>query len=144
MTTSSTPLERSEEGRAFLQHRVGRFGLFGACLGAFFLVLRTISALIYEHFEELTDPSFLLHALGAFSLLAIWLGCRGGPASAARIRVFEAFGLTAAAVAYSAMGWHMPMIALEEGQEFLIVDRGADGENCDEHFLSDPVTLLAG
>ncbi len=40
--------------------------------------------------------------------------------------------------------WHMPMIALEGGQEFLIVDRGADGENCNEHYFSDPVTLLAG
>jgi len=40
--------------------------------------------------------------------------------------------------------WHMPMIALEDGQEFLIVDRGAGSENCDEHYFSDPVTLLAG
>ncbi len=40
--------------------------------------------------------------------------------------------------------WHMPMIALEGGQEFLIVDCGTDGENCDEHYFSDPVTLLAG
>ncbi len=39
--------------------------------------------------------------------------------------------------------WHMPMIALEGGQEFLIVDRGADDENCNEHYFSDPVTLLA-
>lgn len=39
--------------------------------------------------------------------------------------------------------WHMPMIALESGQEFLIVDRGADGENCEEHYFSDPVTLFA-
>ncbi len=39
--------------------------------------------------------------------------------------------------------WHMPMIALESGQEFLIVDRGADGENCDEYYFSDLVTLLA-
>ena len=35
------------------------------------------------------------------------------------------------------------MIALESGQEFLIVDRGIDGENCEEHYFSDPVTLLA-
>lgn len=40
--------------------------------------------------------------------------------------------------------WHMPMIALEDGQQFLIVDRDADGENCDEHYFSDPVTLFAG
>ena len=39
--------------------------------------------------------------------------------------------------------WHMPMIALETGQEFLIVDCGADGDNCDEHYFSDPLTLLA-
>ncbi len=40
--------------------------------------------------------------------------------------------------------WHMPMIALEDGQEFLIVDRGVGDENCDEHYFGDPVTLLAG
>lgn len=39
--------------------------------------------------------------------------------------------------------WHMPMIALEDGQEFLIVDCGADDENCDEHYFSEPLTLLA-
>ncbi len=40
--------------------------------------------------------------------------------------------------------WHMPMIALEAGQEFLIVDRGVGDDNCDEHCFSDAVTLLAG
>lgn len=40
--------------------------------------------------------------------------------------------------------WHMPMIALEDGQEFLIVDRGAGSENCDEHYFSDPIMLLDG
>jgi ureidoglycolate lyase len=40
--------------------------------------------------------------------------------------------------------WHMPMIAFEEGQEFLIVDRGGDGENCEQHYFGDPVVLLAG
>ena len=39
--------------------------------------------------------------------------------------------------------WHMPMIALEEGQEFVIVDRSGDGDNCEEHFFSDSVTLIA-
>lgn len=38
--------------------------------------------------------------------------------------------------------WHMPMIGLEEGQEFLIVEGSGDGENCEEHFFGEPVTLL--
>lgn len=39
--------------------------------------------------------------------------------------------------------WHMPMVALEKGQEFVIVDCGGDVENCEEHCFSDPITLLA-
>jgi len=37
--------------------------------------------------------------------------------------------------------WHMPMIGLEEGNEFLIVDRSGQGENCDEHYLAEPLLL---
>jgi ureidoglycolate lyase len=37
--------------------------------------------------------------------------------------------------------WHMPMIAMREGQEFLIIDRAVSGGNCDEHYLSDPVLI---
>ena len=39
--------------------------------------------------------------------------------------------------------WHMPLIGLEADQEFLVVDRGGDSANCDEHTFEDPVTLLA-
>ena len=40
--------------------------------------------------------------------------------------------------------WHMPMIAMQEGQEFLIVDRAVSAEgggNCDEQYLGDPILI---
>lgn len=38
--------------------------------------------------------------------------------------------------------WHMPLIALESGQEFLVIDRAGHTPNCDEHTLDESVLLL--
>ncbi len=37
--------------------------------------------------------------------------------------------------------WHMPLIALETGQNFLIVDRAGGHGNYEEHVFGEPVTL---
>ena len=38
--------------------------------------------------------------------------------------------------------WHLPLIAFEAGQEFLVIDRAGDLPNCDEHVLDESVLLL--
>jgi ureidoglycolate lyase len=38
--------------------------------------------------------------------------------------------------------WHMPLIALQAGQEFLVIDRAPGEPNYDEHTLDEPVLLL--
>ena len=40
--------------------------------------------------------------------------------------------------------WHMPLIAFESGQEFLVIDRGGNEPNCDEHDLDETVMLVEG
>ena len=40
-------------------------------------------------------------------------------------------------VNYRTGTWHHPLVALEQISEFLIVDRGGEGDNCDEISLED-------
>lgn len=39
--------------------------------------------------------------------------------------------------------WHMPLIAFDVGQEYLIIERADDGPNCEEHWFDEAV-LLSG
>lgn len=38
--------------------------------------------------------------------------------------------------------WHMPLIAFDPGQEFLIIDRAGESPNCDLHYFDETVTVL--
>lgn len=42
---------------------------------------------------------------------------------------------------YRLGAWHMPLISLQEGQEFLVIDRGGSEANCETHTLDEVVIL---
>jgi ureidoglycolate lyase len=37
--------------------------------------------------------------------------------------------------------WHHPLISLETQSEFLVIDRGGDGNNLEEHFFGQPYVI---
>ena len=55
------------------------------------------------------------------------------------LRAFETNGKQG--INYRRGTWHMPLIALESGQQFLVIDRAGEGANCDQHILDEPVML---
>jgi ureidoglycolate lyase len=67
------------------------------------------------------------------------------PGESVDTRDLRAFSVgPAQGVNYGRGTWHMPLIALEEGQSFLVVEQEtAAGPNCDERLLADPVILCA-
>ena len=42
---------------------------------------------------------------------------------------------------YARGAWHMPLIGLDSGQRFLVIDRKPGQPNCDVHRLAEPVLL---
>ena len=59
----------------------------------------------------------------------------------AELRAFATSGRQG--INYHRGTWHMPLIAFDVGQEFLIIDRRADAPNCEQHEL-DTVVMLEG
>jgi len=45
-------------------------------------------------------------------------------------------------VNYHAGTWHHPVLALEGVSDFLVVDRGGEGDNCDEFFFEDGAEII--
>ncbi|MDJ0940162.1 MAG: ureidoglycolate lyase [Woeseiaceae bacterium] len=64
----------------------------------------------------------------------------GEAVAAADLEAFESNGRQG--INYRVGTWHMPLIALEPGQRFLVIDRAPDRPNCDVHELDEPVTLV--
>ncbi len=56
------------------------------------------------------------------------------------IRAFYAKG--SQGINYHKGVWHHPVLALEEKDQFLIVDRDGEGPNCDEHFFADGTAIV--
>ena len=61
-----------------------------------------------------------------------------GPApTSTDLRCFRTHGLQG--INYAAGTWHHPLISLEIEQDFLVVDRGGPGKNCDEITFEDAI-----
>ncbi|MCB1459884.1 MAG: ureidoglycolate lyase [Nitratireductor sp.] len=46
-------------------------------------------------------------------------------------------------VNYARNTWHHPLISLEEVSDFLVVDRGGEGVNLEEHFFATPYVIAS-
>jgi hypothetical protein len=108
------PLPSSEAGVAFLQRRVGLFGLTGFALGGTFFVFRVIVSLATSEPDFLLHPSMILHLAGSLMLLASWALCRTGAWPRRSVETLESTSLLASAAAYAGMGYFIPAIAQPE------------------------------
>lgn len=63
----------------------------------------------------------------------------GEAVSAHQLRAFVTNGRQG--INYHRGTWHMPLIAFEPGQEFLVVDRAGTASNCEQHELAEVVIL---
>jgi ureidoglycolate lyase len=78
--------------------------------------------------------------LAPFSFIVV-VAPAGEAVNATDLRAFVTNGTQG--VNYHKGVWHMPMIAMEAGQEFLIVDRLPARDNYEEFILGDPLILEA-
>ncbi len=63
----------------------------------------------------------------------------GESVEASELRAFVSNGRQG--INYHRGTWHMPLIAFDAGNEFLIIDRAMGEPNCDMHDLAEPVLL---
>ena len=63
----------------------------------------------------------------------------GDPPTVAQLRAFHV--KSGQGVNYAKGVWHHPVLALGRQTDFLVIDRGGAGDNCDEVTLQTPVSL---
>ena len=75
----------------------------------------------------------------ARSIMVIVVAPPGESVEAADLRAFVTNGRQG--INYHRGTWHMPLIGLKAGQEFLIVDRAGDASNCEVHEFDEVIML---
>lgn len=89
--------------------------------------------------HPLSSQAFIPMSPGAFLVIV----AKPGKAPTAKDLVcFKTSG--SQGVNYARGTWHHPLIALDRRTDFLIIDRGGKGENCDEVFYEDVEIFVAG
>jgi ureidoglycolate lyase len=76
------------------------------------------------------------------SRMVVVVAPAGETVSAADLHAFVTNGRQG--INYHRGTWHMPLIAFEEGQQFLIIDRAPDQPNCEHRSLDEAVKLVEG
>jgi len=115
--TAPQASEVSDESRAFLQQRVGLFGLVFASLGGFFLIFRSAVALILGNRNEF-NHTWWAHLFAVLVFGGLWAFCRNGRHTARTIRWVEAGCLLVGSGAYLFMAPGIPLIY---GPELVLV-----------------------
>jgi serine/threonine-protein kinase len=98
--------EPSGDALAFLQRRVGWFGLVAGALVLAFYAFRLMGE---PSATALAEPSMLTHAGAGLSLLGMWLSLRGPTRAARWVRAVETSGLVLASTLLVLMGTYVPL-----------------------------------
>jgi serine/threonine-protein kinase len=96
--------EPSGDALAFLQRRVGSFGLVAGGLALAFYLFRVASE---PTAANLVHPSMMTHASAGLILLAMWVALRGATRAAHSVRIIETAGLVLASLLFVVMGMYI-------------------------------------